>query len=253
MFIFKKRNEYNILIMEKLLFLLAVVCVVLAISSHHKMHKNMEGEESSKNINESLTGSDTNPESLSYALTKMTGPQVKFAPAPITQPPAPSPTKTQTPAPPMSKDDLVKVVNKLVQEIQLNNEDSAFALDKALSLTSAKEDMALKLTVLQAAMSIQGDNLTVRNLAIREATSIVVPENFNTDNPTPEEVAQRDMERNIVTTSFKVYIQSSQDMETTYNDTVQVLNFQTDPWIRRQIIFESVSRFPQLRERLNEQ
>jgi hypothetical protein len=228
--------------MEKILFLLAIIFAVLAISSRHHMKKGVEEANDSQSVEDNLAGNGENPASLTYALTKMSQPQAggQFQ---RVQPPSPKPGNT---AP---KEDL----NKLIQAIQLSNEDSPDALQKALTQTSGSDQLALKLTVIQAAMSIVGDNPSVRNIMMHEATSILIPENLSSDNPPPEEVASRDLQRNVVTTAYKVYLQTSVDADSAYNDTVQIMNFQSDPWVRRQISFEAINRFPQLREKLNGQ
>jgi len=226
--------------MEKILFLLALIFAILAISSRHHMKKGVGEATDSQSVEENLAGNGDNPASLSYAMTK------------ISQQPRPQFQRVQPQVTPAQiKTDAGKDLNKLIQDIQLSNEDSADALQKALALTS--DQLPLKLTVVQAAMSIVGDYPSVRNLMIHEATSILIPENLSSDTPPGEEVATRDLQRNVVTTAYKVYLQTSTDADSAYNDTVQIINFQTDPWIRRQISFEAINRFPQLREKLNGQ
>ena len=230
--------------MEKILFLLAVIFAVLAISSRHHLKSMQTSEDDDQSVETNLKGGDENPQSLGYALNKMTN-QTPKGQAPIQGNKASGTVE--------SREDHIKEVDKAIKDIQLSNEESPAALERALSLTTSPEDMSLKYTVLQAALSLQGDNLAVRNSALREALALQVPENFNSESPTPEEVATRDLQRNIVITSFKVYIQNSVDPESTYNDTMQIINYQSDPWVKRQIGFECTSRFPQLRERINEQ
>jgi hypothetical protein len=240
--------------MEKLLLLFAVLFAVLAISSRHRMHKSVEEAQSqTESVDTSLKGDDQNPQSLTYALTKMTSPPNPRGVIPPPPPPsALKPAAKGLPPTALSHDDLVKEIQKQVLAIQLSNEDSPYAFEKALNLTSDPADLALRLTVFQAALNMQVDSLLARNIAVRETTNLLVAPGLNPDSPTPEEAALRDTQRNIVTNAYKVYLQYNQDPETVLNDAQQALNFQTDLWVRRQIIFESVSKFPQLREKLNE-
>jgi hypothetical protein len=239
--------------MEKLLLALAILFAALAISSRSRTHHQMEESQGqTESLDASLKGSDQNPESLTYALTKMTGPANPRGPSIAAPPPPLGKTTNSAPVGAVSHEDLVKEVQKQVVAIQVSNEDSPYAFEKAINLTTAPGDLSLRLTVFQAALNMQVDSLLARNLAIRETTSLLVVPGANPDVPTPEEAALRDIQRNIVTNAYKVYLQYNQDPETVLNDAQQALNFQTDLWVRRQIIFESVSKFPQLREKLNE-
>jgi hypothetical protein len=227
--------------MEKVLLVLAVAFAVIAITSRHKLHHMEPPEDSPEAVDSALKADEHRPESLAYALNKMTNTQARPP-----QPLPPMPAKSGAP----SKEELVKAVQKEIETIQLSTPDSPAAFEKALNLTSAPENLALRLTVYQAALNMQFDSIQSRNLALREVTGTQVA--LQNDNATPDETSQHELQRNVVTTAYKVYVMTSSDPELVYNDTAQALSFQSDPWVRRQIIFECVSRFPQLRERINE-
>jgi hypothetical protein len=203
------------------------------------MKKGVEEASTVQSVEEDLAGSGDNPASLTYAMTKISEAQ------PTGQ------TQRVEPAPQQKKKDVTQDLNKLIQDIQLSNEDSVEALQKALVMTS--DQLSLKLTVIQAAMSIVGDNPLVRDIMMHEATSILIPENLSSADPPPEEASLRDLQRNVVLTAYKVYLQTSVEADSAYNDTIQIINYQSDLWVRRQISFEAINRFPQLREKLNEQ
>jgi hypothetical protein len=211
--------------MQKLFFIAVLLVAVVGITSRH--HLNKLKEQLAENdgdvpLTESLKDSQ-NRANLSQAFN-----QVMANPPKVTAP-VPAPL-----SPPNNSQKLASQVDVFVKQIQDSTTDSPYSLEKALSLTSGVGNESFRLTVLQAAMALQGDDNIVRSATLGVASSTSV---------------QNPIDRDIVETAYRVYLQESVDPLAAYSDTMQILNSQTDAEVKSKVTADCINKFPQLRER----
>jgi hypothetical protein len=229
-----------------LLFVLAVAFGLLALASRHHLDRELDPDDEGDAARvEKTLRSANGQKSLSDAFSRIQNPGASRpgvpAPAVMNQPGA-------VPAPAGAGDGISGEVAAFVKQMQENPEQAYSVLQRGLDATTGPDAAPYRLTLLQSALGIAGDENTIKDIALREMTqTIIEPAGPSAD---PSQVATVETKRMIVSTSFKLYLNASHDPETAYSDTQRVLSYQRDQSTKELLIYDCLSRFPELRERL---
>jgi hypothetical protein len=234
---------------KTLLFILAVAFGLLALATRKHLNRELDPDDDRPQVEESIRTSETANQNLNDALNRITGaqrPQVFQRPAINgARPPAVPPTAANPrPAPPTA---LSGEVAGLVKQMSENPAEAASILERGLSMTTTPESQQLRLSLFEAALNIPA-NEALKDPALRELTSTVVdPQEGPVD---PDSLQATETKRQIVSSAYKLFLNTTKDAESAYAETTRVLDYQRDQATKDLLIYDCLTRYPELRARM---
>ena len=237
--------------MKAFLFILAVSVGLAALAYRRQVHRSLDtDDDDSTPVYDTIRNSQTAANNLSDAIQRISNNRNAPGRPPVPALPPAGPGSAQAPPAETSSDQQVSAqIDHLIMQMQATPDQAYSFLETGLAATINSEYAPPRLRLLQAALGIPGNERAFKDISMRELTAYVVERQSDTPITDPTQVQNLEARRTVVSTTYKLYLSTNKDSESVYSDTQRVLSYQPDQSTRELIIFDCLSRFPELRSR----